>query len=214
MVIKKQYWALLRSKRKTFDFFQLLYAWLFRPRHLFISSRIKFTNKGKITASSPLYFGIFSNRLNASPSEKGVFELLENAIVKIGSQVKISSGCKIYVNGNFEIGNNTLINPNTFILANYSVKIGQGCAISWNCQIMDDDVHQISVDGKPKPTLAAIEIGDKVWIGSHCIIMKGVTIGNGAVIAAGSVVTKSIPPGCLAGGAPAEVLRENIEWKP
>ncbi len=213
LVIKKQYRALKRSKRKTFDFWQLVYAYLVRPKNLFISSKVKFTCNGKLTTDGAFYFGILNNRLNSTTSDKGIFELSENATVNICKNVRIAAGCKIYIGGKLEIGSNTFLNPNTLVLANHSVKIGANCAISWNCQILDDDVHKVKIDGELKPHFAPIEIGDNVWIGSHCIIMKGVIIGDGAIIAAGSIVTKNVAAKTLVGGSPAKVIRENIEWE-
>ncbi len=174
---------------------------------------MKFTAKGKLKIKGPFYFGIFSNRLSSVTSDKGIFELNNQAEVTIGSNVKVATGCKIYVNGNLEIGNNTILNPNTIVLANHSVKIGNDCAISWNCQLLDDDIHKVIINGETKPSKAAIEIGNRVWVGSRAIIMKGVTIGDGAIIAAGSVVTKNVPSKTLVGGAPAKVIKENIEWE-
>jgi acetyltransferase-like isoleucine patch superfamily enzyme len=52
-----------------------------------------------------------------------------------------------------------------------------------------------------------VDIGDYVWVGMNSIILKGVTVGEGAIIGAGSVVTRDVPPFCLAAGAPARVLR-------
>lgn len=59
----------------------------------------------------------------------------------------------------------------------------------------------------------SVMIGDHVWIGENCMILKGVSIGAGSVIAAGSLVTKDIPARSLAMGRPAKVVRENIEWE-
>ena len=61
---------------------------------------------------------------------------------------------------------------------------------------------------KSKP----IVIEDNVWIGVNVLILKGVTIGHGSVIAAGSIVTRDIPCNCLAAGIPAKVIREKISW--
>lgn len=58
-----------------------------------------------------------------------------------------------------------------------------------------------------------IVINNHVWIGENSVILKGVTIGEGAVIAASSVVTKDIPPHCIAAGSPAKVIKENIDWE-
>lgn len=58
-----------------------------------------------------------------------------------------------------------------------------------------------------------IIIGDYVWIGMGAMILHGVTIGDGAVIVAGAVVSTSIPPHCLAAGVPARVVRTNVNWR-
>ena len=58
-----------------------------------------------------------------------------------------------------------------------------------------------------------IKIGNHVWIGANVTILKGVSIGDGSIVAAGSVVTKSIPEACLAAGVPAKVIKENVQWK-
>jgi acetyltransferase-like isoleucine patch superfamily enzyme len=87
------------------------------------------------------------------------------------------------------------------------ISIGDRVAIARDVSIMDSDQHSIVGSSKTAPVV----IGDDVWIGTRAIILKGVTIGNGAVIAAGAVVTKDIPPGMLAGGVPARSLRP-IEW--
>lgn len=58
-----------------------------------------------------------------------------------------------------------------------------------------------------------VRIGDKVWIATNAMILPGVTIGDGAIVAAGAVVTKDVPPRCMVAGVPAKVIKENVEWK-
>ncbi|MNW06569.1 putative acetyltransferase [compost metagenome] len=74
--------------------------------------------------------------------------------------------------------------------------------------ISDTDYHQIEGTVSTKP----IVIGDEVWIGCKSIILKGVTIGNGAVVAAGSVVTKDVEPYTLVAGIPAKVIKRDVRW--
>jgi acetyltransferase-like isoleucine patch superfamily enzyme len=107
------------------------------------------------------------------------------------------------------IGANTYINRNTFIDASLSIALGKDCAVGPSCYITDHD-HSIESDLPPlaqplisKPT----SIGDRVWLGANVTVLKGVTIGNDAVIGAGSVVTKDIPEGAIAVGVPAKVIR-------
>ena len=64
------------------------------------------------------------------------------------------------------------------------------------------------VDGGGK-----ITIGNKVWIATNAMVLPGVTIGDGAIIAAGAVVTHDVPPQCMVAGVPAKVVKENVEWK-
>lgn len=104
------------------------------------------------------------------------------------------------------IGNGTYLNRNTLIVCEDRIEIGKNCKIAWDVIIMDSDLHPIN-DSSPivnKPVL----IEDGVWIGCRSIILKGVKIGCGAVIAAGSVVTKNIPPRTVYGGSPAKLLAE------
>jgi acetyltransferase-like isoleucine patch superfamily enzyme len=103
------------------------------------------------------------------------------------------------------IGNGTYLNRNTEVVAAQSVTIGRDCKIARDVIIMDTDQHEIpGTDMKAKP----VHIGDHVWIGSRAIVLKGVTIGPGAVVAAGSVVTKDVPARAIVAGIPAKVVRE------
>ncbi|QJD88451.1 acyltransferase [Cohnella herbarum] len=107
------------------------------------------------------------------------------------------------------IGDRTYINRRTEIMSKQSVTIGTGCAISWDVVISDTDYHEIAGTSSTKP----IVIGDEVWIGCKSTILKGVTIGNGAVVAAGSVVTKDVAPHTLVAGIPAKAIKSNVRWK-
>jgi acetyltransferase-like isoleucine patch superfamily enzyme len=211
-LLKKQYRKWNKSYNKWYNLRQLVFAYVFRPSCQFIASTIQYSNKGKILIDGPFYFGILSNNLNSTSSDRGVLRISDKGILSIGKNVRISSGCKIYVYGRLSIGDNTYINPNTIIYCNESIVIGHDCAISWNCQIMDFDFHKIEIDGNEKPIGQPVEIGNKVWIGARCIINKGVTIDDNVVVAAGSVVTKNVPSGVIVGGVPAKIIQENINW--
>jgi len=74
---------------------------------------------------------------------------------------------------------------------------------------MDTDYHSINHQELSRPVI----IGDHVWIGCKSTILKGVTIGDGSVIAANSVVTKDVPPKALVGGIPSKIIKKDIEWE-
>lgn len=110
------------------------------------------------------------------------------------------------------IGADTYINRHTFIDATLSITIGKMCGIGPSCYITDHD-HGLDLTFPPleQPIISVpTKIGDRVWIGANVTILKGVNIGNDAVIGAGSVVTKDIPEKAIAVGNPAKVIRERV----
>lgn len=158
-----------------------------------------------------------------------IIRVARQASVKIGDRVTLSSDNKrSHVNmyspvklqvgpgASLTIGSDTRIHG-TSIHAQQRISIGSRCLIAANCQIIDSSAHELSMANPEKRILSRrstpnpIVIHDNVWIGTGCIILPGVEIGEGSVIAAGSVVTKSIPPRCLAGGNPARVIRQYDE---
>ena len=70
-----------------------------------------------------------------------------------------------------------------------------------------------SSDLFPSHDTKPVTIGNHVWICSNSIVLKGVTIGDGAIIAAGAVVTKDVPSKCMVGGNPAKIIRTNVDWQ-
>jgi acetyltransferase-like isoleucine patch superfamily enzyme len=138
-------------------------------------------------------------------------------VIQLGDSSHLSTTGSYFFRGvNISLGNSatlrietgTYINSRTKIYSGNSITIGKNCAISFDVIIMDDDGHGF---GSP-PYSAPIVIEDDVWIGCRAMILKGVTIGKGSVVAAGAVVTKSCPPNSLIGGVPAKLIREGVSW--
>lgn len=150
-------------------------------------------------------------------SDKGPFPVVINK-----GGVLIAENCRFYkgtrfeigAHGHLEIGNGTYLNRNTLIIAEHCVKIGHDCKISWNVTIMDSDLHPLSHAPVKHKT---VTIENRAWIGCHSIILKGVTIGEGAIVAAGSVVTRDVPAYAIYGGVPAryigDVQPESVPYK-
>lgn len=116
------------------------------------------------------------------------------------------SGVRLEVgkDASIKIGNGTYLNRNTVIVSQKQIEIGNDCKISWDVVIMDTDLHPLP--GETRVDTKPVIIMDNVWIGCRVIVLKGVTIGSGAIIAAGAVVTKDIPDNSIAAGVPARII--------
>ncbi len=107
--------------------------------------------------------------------------------IVLGKRVFINSGCCFQDQGGIEIGDDVLI--------------GQQVVIA----TLD---HDLDPEKRGNMLPAPVKIGNKVWIGAHATILKGVTVGDGAVIAAGAVVTKDVPAYTVVAGVPAKIVKE------
>ena len=150
-----------------------------------------------------------------SAADHTVIRVRPGASFHVGAgRVALQRGVRIVVDsGRLSIGPGTNVNGlGTRILVAESVTIGAGCTFSWDVQVLDNDFHAITLDGVQQPSTAPIVIGDRVWVGTRAIILKGVTIGDGAVIAAGAIVTKDVPPNAVVAGIPAKVVGSADSW--
>lgn len=136
----------------------------------------------------------------------------ENSILEVKDFFSIYYGADIilFENAKLKLGSG-FFNSNIKIRCHEEIEIGENVAISHDVTIMDSDAHEGLWEGyeKTKP----IKIGNHVWIGTRVTILKGVTIGDNAIIAAGSVVTKNVPNNTIVAGVPAKVIKTNINWK-
>jgi acetyltransferase-like isoleucine patch superfamily enzyme len=137
-------------------------------------------------------------------------------ILEIDGRVQVSNGNRWEIGRDavVKIGDGTYFAPSTKMMIFSGLTVGRDCGISWDCQILDDDRHQMALDDDaPRPSTAPIEIGDRVWVASRATILKGTRIGSGCIIAAGAIVRGDFSePNCLIGGTPAKVLRRHISW--
>lgn len=150
-----------------------------------------------------------------SKADKGktLLVLRDHAKLVSSGNFDVYSGASIYVNEKAELclGRDGYMNNNCRINAFQRVEIGDRVIMGEECYIRDSDDHAFK--DSTKPVAADIHIGNHVWMGARVTVLKGVTIGDGSVVAAGSVVCRDIPPHCLAAGTPARVIKTNIEWK-
>ncbi|MCC5935918.1 MAG: acyltransferase [Lunatimonas sp.] len=106
-----------------------------------------------------------------------------------------------------EIGENTFVNTATILSASKLIRIGANVQIANQVIIMDGDFHKVGASREPGKS-EGIVIEDDVWIATRAMVLKGVKIGRGATVAAGSVVTKDVPAYTLVGGVPAKQIRK------
>jgi acetyltransferase-like isoleucine patch superfamily enzyme len=110
--------------------------------------------------------------------------------LKEGAKLSIGEGCGF---------------SGTIIACASQVTLGRNVRCGANTLINDTDWHDDDPRTGPDEP---VEIGDNVWLGVNVTVLKGVTIGEGTLVGAGSLVTKSLPPGVIAAGVPARVIRE------
>lgn len=127
-----------------------------------------------------------------------------------------------------EIGADTFIG-NSKLLCASSISIGNDVMIAWGCTVVDHHSHALQWEHRKNDVrdtyagsakdwtnvrVAPIRICDKAWIGFDSIILAGVTIGEGAVVGCGSIVTKDVPPYAVVAGNPARIIRQNTPAVP
>ena len=133
--------------------------------------------------------------------EEGVH--LHNMWIKI-----IGEGNTVHIGANTSFGSGHLISGGK----GTCISVGRECMIADGVDIWSTDTHSVLQDGKLVNKPESIIIGDHVWIGKDVAILKGVTIGDNAVVGMRSMVTKDVPPATLNVGSPARVIREGIDW--
>lgn len=145
--------------------------------------------------------------------------------ITIGNDSVIRGKLTLFPSGKkIAIGDNTYIGSNTIIWIMDEIEIGDDVLIAHNVNILDNNSHSTDINtrknelsyivskGQPKEnifniSISKIKINNGVWIGMNSIILKGVEIGENAIVAAGSIVTKNVPPNTMVTGNPARVVK-------
>jgi len=131
--------------------------------------------------------------------------IFDNVVLKEGARI-----CACNSTAHISIGKNSTIGFHTFIIASENIKIGENCLIAPFVYLVDSD-HQTkkgTLINQQSNLTAPISVGNDVWIGAGAKILKGVSIGDGAIVAAGAVVTTSIGANEVYGGIPAKKISE------
>jgi len=183
----------------------------------------------KLIFDLKLFFQILKSkgkiRIGNKSSISGSFD-----IRNLGGIIKIGNDCMIggYLvtecdHSQILIGNNVEIGGGTVIDCVLSIIIADDVLVSYGCILADSDNHSIQYSIRKRDLAdwknnqkhdwsttksASINIERGAWIGAHSIILKGVTIGEGAIVGAGSVVTRDVPPYTIVAGNPAKIVKE------
>jgi len=131
-------------------------------------------------------------------------------IGKMGANCRLASGMRISSPENLTLGDGVIIQGGTLIHCEGGVTIGSHAVISYECAIWTDNHRYL--DGAKLPfdetSLGeAVTVGECVWMGFRSMIVPGVTIGEGAVVAMGAVVASDVPPLAVVAGCPARVVK-------
>ena len=150
------------------------------------NSTIKYSSELKLTDGAKLVIGS-----NCTIKENSYFLLTKpNPYLQIGDYVGIGRNCYIAIKDHLEIGSYTRIGPNVTTLD------------------QDHTYEKSDLIMNQHADIQKVKIGKDVWIGANAIVLKGITIGDGAILGAGSVVTKDIPPYEIWAGVPAKFIKE------
>lgn len=180
-----------------------------KGRALFLpyrASRFNIHKTAVIELHSLFHFNMKETRHSRSEAhlvmdENSRMVLLGTSFIHHGSDIRVFEGATLTIGEVFAM-------PRTQIRCKKEITIGNNVAIAREVLIMDSDAHPTSDRDMDRP----VRIGDHVWIGSRATILKGVNIGDGAIVAAGSLVTKDVPPRTMVAGVPARIIKRDVEW--
>ena len=137
--------------------------------------------------------------------------IFKNGKIICKERIIVDDHVMLYAKGKIQIGQRFGINRYSRIVAHESIEIGDNVTIGQMVSILDHDHHfekrngQLILEGY---TRASIKIGNNIWIGDKCTILKGVTIGDNVVVGANTLVHKNVPSNVVIGGTPFKILKE------
>jgi acetyltransferase-like isoleucine patch superfamily enzyme len=153
------------------------------------------------------------------PVHGNLLEALDEGRAEIGPHVLIEPGCWFALypeTARLAIGEGSILNLGCMVAPTLRISIGKHCMFANYCFVADAehryDDPELPVTWQGMETKGPVTIGDNCWFGTNCVVTGGVMIGERTVVGANSVVTRDLPSGVIAAGAPARVIRE-IEFR-
>ena len=171
----------------------------------------------KIAAGSPAHLHMheaaaraqrITHKINNSLLTRGELQALFSELTcgKVGANFGLFPPFYTDYGMNITIGDNVFINSGCCLQDQGGIYIGDGALIGHQVVIATLN-HEQDPSRRGDMTASPVHIGKNVWIGAHATILPGVTVGDGAIVAAGAVVTRDVPPKTIVGGVPAKVIK-------
>ncbi|KAF5050111.1 2,3,4,5-tetrahydropyridine-2,6-dicarboxylate N-acetyltransferase [anaerobic digester metagenome] len=197
--------------RKFFSFFNRIASVAFK--HSSINNNIDNIGCNVVDEKKYLTMGV-----GCSISPQVFVDHIEGGYIHIGDNVALRFGVQLYpYGGNIAISNNVMIGAYSVVFGHGNISIGENTIIASHVVIIPAN-HRFNALDVPichqGISAKGIQIGENVWIGAHAVILDGVTIGTGAIVAAGAVVNRDVPPYSIVGGVPATVIKHRAESLP
>lgn len=174
---------------------------------------------GKITVNTPVRSGLLTiGRQNIGTLDhkhvRSIWEVRGEVI--LDGKVSLGSGSRITVASDavLRLGDNFSMSGNSSLVCQKNISFGNDCLLSWDILVMDSDFHKIlNMQGETINAPSPIRIGNHVWIGCRSTILKGVQVADHSVIAAGAIITKTLPYTHSIYGGNNLKLKSDIDWR-
>jgi len=182
-----------------------------RGKRIVTSNRVRIQGLENIFPEETLSIGL-SHYGFMSNKERTFFNVKGKLTFK--GHFSVAKGCRFDVGQEAEVEfGSGYMSPDTHIIIMHGLTVGDDCAISWGCQLLDDDFHKLEYEGRKKPTNSKINIGSHVWLGNRVTVLKGAVIPDGCVVASNSLVNQVFTEkNCLLAGNPAKIVKRDVKW--
>lgn len=209
--------AFYNTVRINFKYFKFSQAFVFP---IYVSNNYEIRHLGGLIQMPVKYyagmirFGLFEIGIYSKKSDRGILDFHEDCKIIFHGKADFGVGCRISINKNaiISIGDNFGITAASTIICYNKIIVGKDCLFSWDVELMDSDMHSI----KPSAENARCEIliGNHVWIGSNCTILKNSKIMDNSIIGARTLLNKEFLEGnILIAGNPGKMIKRNINWQ-